>query len=167
MKALFLVCTKLLGLLGLYWASATLVQVGPFVVSSLSGRLEDNSHTVWFICSFASYSILSFALAVVLLVKTEWVATALRIPDDPLPQSAHADQVLRIGILLLGLYFVIASFPSLVRTVLEMSRDSWRYVGIHSLQMPKLVANALQFLLGLILVLKPASVLNALNNNSK
>jgi hypothetical protein len=117
MKKIFVVACKIIGLLQLYWAFATLVQVG-FAFSMMKDLTETGAKNVMWLAGTILYIVLAFAVAYAMIFRTDALGRIVGIPDDPdsgrlPPQEA----LLKTGILLIGVYFVLVPIPGIVKHI--------------------------------------------------
>ena len=124
MRNLFIVAAKLLGLLQLFAALAYVTQ-SAFALGVYRAWVEAQL-SIYSSSMFAVWGIfilLSFSLAWVLVAQTEWLADRLRIRGDQESADLSDSRILRIGVKLLGFFFIASSLPylgsSLVRAIYE------------------------------------------------
>ncbi|MFH0954420.1 MAG: hypothetical protein V1873_08835 [Verrucomicrobiota bacterium] len=119
MKKLFIVASKLVGILALYWAIGTIVQIG-FALSTMSRMPEElRLQGSWWLLGTIAYGALTLLLAYALLFKTELLAEVLKITDDsgisPLPP---VENIVHAGAILIGAYVLLLAIPDLGRHLL-------------------------------------------------
>lgn len=115
MKKLFLVACKIIGLLQLYWAFATLLQVG-FALSMTMNSAEAAPRNALWLVGTVLYSLLAFAVAYTMIFRTDALYRIAGLPDDPDSVTVPPQNVLlKTGILLIGVYFVLVPIPGIVR----------------------------------------------------
>ena len=161
MKNIFIIACKLIGLLQLYWSFATLMQIGFAMSATFSAAANDRMDIVTWLSGTILSSALSFFVAYLLIFKSEAIARFVRVPDDKTALSIPAEEsALRIGILLLGLYFLLGSIPRVTRDI----ADAIRYIDgpqLHTTLL-KTAGSVGQVILALFVILKPKKVLNYL-----
>jgi len=129
MRNLFFVVAKLLGLLQIF-ASFAYVTQSALAIGVYRSWVENqlSIYTTWTIYVWGLFIILSLSLAWVLVAKTEWLADRLRIPDHMNNADLRDGRVLRLGVKLLGFYFLGHAVPYLgailIRSIYEHHGDS-------------------------------------------
>ena len=119
MKKLFVVACKIIGLLQLYWAFATLLQVG-FALSMTRNSVEAAPQNAMWLVGTVLYSLLAFAVAYVMIFRTNALCRIAGLPDEPDSAKAPPQEVLlKTGILLIGLYFVLVPIPGIVKHIAD------------------------------------------------
>lgn len=124
MKRLFIVGVKLLGLLCLWWAIFTTLQI-----ISYGGMILglDRPGTRWVLAAILygtgllAYVVFSIWFAVVLLFRTEWVAEKVGLGEDTqLPGWPEEKKLLILGVVLLGLYVLADAIPGFAKSLLSL-----------------------------------------------
>lgn len=119
MKKIFVIACKIIGLLQLYWAFATLLQIG-FAFSMWKDAAEGTPQNVAWLAGTVLYSFLSFAVACIMIFKTDRLASIVGLHDHyesvDLPSQ---EALLRTGILLIGIYFVLVPIPGIVKHIVD------------------------------------------------
>lgn len=155
MKKLFLVFAKLLGMYQLYSALLGTLQLIAMVAMSMHG-VPNFAVFLLGLAGMLLYLVVSLAIAWVLIVQTEWLATKVGIRDDePVPELAKVP-ALHVGICLIGVFVSIQAVPHISR-VLMTFRNVWAHAS-PDLLWSQLLPSVLQLALGLFLALKPGSV---------
>ena len=156
MKKLFVVFAKLLGLVQLYLALLTatqLVVMLGMVVRTDQIPLRD---VLLGGVGLAIYLAVSLAIAWLLLAKTDWLAAKVGIRDETPIEGLERLPALIVGICLIGVFVTVESLPRLARILIDLQR-AWHY-GPHQLIWGQLAPVLLQLLLGLVLALRPNTV---------
>ncbi len=156
MKPLFLVLAKLTGLLHLYWTVALLLQMAMmFSTVGEMGSLETGAK-VGAVFAALLYSVLAIWIAWILLVRTDWLAGKLGIPDSVAIEIPAPATFLLVGVQLIGLYVAVDSIPDLVRALIYH-----RTIAAH-LRLFDVISNLLAplilLLLGLFLAFRASRV---------
>jgi hypothetical protein len=109
MRRVFVVFAKLLGLLQIYWGLSYLVSITFFMrqMSDMGG------FSPFF--GLALYCVLSFGIAWILLLRTEWLADKLDIKAEGPEFSMSADATLRVGMKIAGAFMLAKSLPNFVK----------------------------------------------------
>jgi len=121
MRNIFVVGAKLIGLTYLF----SLIGIVPAAINTITWS-PANPMTEHFsrVGSAVGYSIYFAGLAVVvylLLVRSEWLAGVLRIPDSgPTVDSINARTGLQIGLILVGLYILVTTVPDMLQEVVSV-----------------------------------------------
>ena len=114
MRRVFVVFAKLLGLLQIYWGLSYLLSITFFM-----RQMPDMEEFSPFF-GFALYCVLSFGIAWILLVRTEWLADRLAIKEEGPEFSLSADEALRVGMKIVGILLLSKSLPRLVQFGFEL-----------------------------------------------
>jgi len=122
-RQLFIVLAKIVGLLNLLQAMINLM--GIFRVWGLMEQQPEAGLAM--LVGYVFVILMQIALVYVLLVRTEWLAGRVGLEPEP---SIHLqrDEVLFIGIKLIGLYWLASALPSLISGVAVMA------VNYHEIQ---------------------------------
>jgi len=119
MKKLFVVACKVIGLLQLYWAFATLLQVG-FALSMTRHSTEAAPQNSMWLLGTVLYSLLAFAVAYAMIFRTDALCRIAGLPDDMDSTKVPPQEVLlKTGILLIGVYFVLVPIPRIVKHIAD------------------------------------------------
>ena len=145
MRNLFLVGAKLLGMLGLYWTILIIPQIG-FLLGANAQMNEDNFSGAWMFSGLLLYFLLSLAFGLILIFRTEKVADLLRIKKAEVQEiKPKTDDMLRIGIILVGIFLLASAIPKLTKTIFVMAQS---LSGLMSIYSSDLISSILQICLG-------------------
>ena len=115
MRQLFLVLAKLLGLLQIVWALPLLASLTMFLATMGMVSESLHQHRAAQIANTLAFSVFYLAMAWVLLFRSEWLADKLKIQDDAEPRELREIVILRAGVKLIGLFFVVSAIPEAAR----------------------------------------------------
>jgi len=168
MKGLFIVACKVLGLFQLYFAMGTIAQVGVWLSMKVYSSPEGGMLTPSFYWTLI-HSFLSFALAFILLFKTDLLVRITGLSEsESIPQLPSPENLLRIGILLLGVFLVFRSIPDLIKQIFRLHK----YIGVKLLHkdgfvdsdwLSAVLGAFCQFVLALLLLLKPDAIIKRIS----
>lgn len=157
MRRLFLVLTKLVGLLQVYWAFVNFMQIGFAISMMIHSEPTQIGQLLFGLIGVVLYFCLSLGMAWLLLARTDWIADKLKISDEGESGIPQDDVILRTGVKLIGLYVTVYAIPELAKALLESQVFiSWQ-VGIHF--WTKILPAAIQLGLGLFFTFKSSKVL--------
>lgn len=158
MRRLFVVFAKLLGLLQIYWALLTFVQIGfVFTMFDHSGSNQSGQILASLIGTFL-YFAMALGMAWLLLVRTEWLANKLKIQaDDQLPTLSD-DTILHAGIKVVGIYILVNAIPILMQTVFLATTQDMRGYSF-SPAWTNVISSVLQVILALPLIIRTHDVI--------
>ncbi len=130
MRRLFIVGTKLLGLLCLWWAIFLTLQIISFSsVMFLGGQTSDSYGVIGVllhVIGLLAYFVLAIWFANVLLFRTCWIAEKVGLDkDSELPGWPEEHKLLSLGIVLLGFYVLAHAIPEFVKSSLTLLGDFW------------------------------------------
>jgi hypothetical protein len=153
MRALTTVGLKLMGISSLYWATG-------FVPSLFSALfMFSNPHPglnpVWYVAQIVTYFGINVLFALVLLFRTEWVVAKLQIPPEPISLSIAASELLRVGLVLVGVFAIIhalSEFGGILFSAIQDSRMPNQPSGFSSYHMGRMIEVLLELLLGAIVI---------------
>jgi len=114
MKNVFFVGCKIVGLLQLYWACGTLIQLG-FALSLMQSSAQTGPIGA-VLSGTILYALFTFSVAYAMIFRTAALARIVGIPDSPdsVPMAPQA-ALLKTGILLLGVYFALVPIPAIFK----------------------------------------------------
>lgn len=163
MRRLFVVLGKLLGILAVYWALIIIPQVA-FAISILGA--ESEVPPIVTLVSMLVAFFASLCLGILLLFKTETIATFLRIPPDTENATASPDALLQTGLILIGVYMLVNALPQFLSFLTEILMKYDRnlpykmQVELHNVYtIGRFLSLALEILMSIYLVVlsKPAT----------
>ena len=105
MRALAIVGLKLMGVSSLYrvaWSIASITNV-----MAMFSNPHPGINPVWYVAKSVVIFGLNVLFTLVLLLRTEWIVTKLHIPDEPLTSSVSASELLRVGLVIIGVVAVM------------------------------------------------------------
>ena len=105
MRALAIVGLKLMGVSSLYRAIGLITSITS--VLALLSNPHPGINPLWYIAQFVVIFVINVIFALTLLFRTEWIVTKLHIPDEPLRSSVSAPEILRIGLVIVGVITLI------------------------------------------------------------
>jgi len=164
MRSLATVGLKLIGVLGIYWTAQFLPLLIMWGSSLFSARGYPQEGTVSFnTWIWVLMIIISASYSVTLLVRTPWVIKALRFPEESHSSSIEPFQLLRIGFVLLGAYCLMEAIPALGTAIYTMNNGFLPNMANHAtnFDLTRIIAPALKFLLGCILLGKAERFANS------
>jgi hypothetical protein len=155
MRRLFITLAKLIGLLQLYWAIVTVVQIGSFVDILLHG--DATTPYRWHFATLMGtvfYLVLSLGAAWVCIKKTDWLANKLGLPDSCASGEVVVKEgdLLRTGVKLIGVYILAYAIPAFVRTMFGYGLFSGGKIGTDF--WTNIIPSALQLFLGAFLAIR-------------
>lgn len=158
MRRLFIVLAKIFGLLQLYWALATFMQVG-FAISmmSRSSVMDDGGQYIAGLAGTVIYFVVSVGVALILLIRTDWLADKLKIQADGESGEIKEGTLLRSGVKLIGVYIVAHAIPSFARTVTDYGLLAGGILESHF--WTRIIPAVLPLVLGTLLAIRADRVL--------
>ena len=153
MKNLFIVGSKLLGILFVYWALIIIPQIG-FVTTVLSEQPSGSPGSVppevMLLTVFMAF-ITSILLAALLLFKTERLSQFLKVPSDETSiLKLSFESIIRLGLVLIGVYILIDAMPEITRLIIESFKYSNLLDSFHGVG--RLVSLVLRLIMALYIV---------------
>lgn len=159
MRTLFIPLAKLLGIFLVFRPLCYLAYMLYYWVLSRAGVGQEPVQTA-FMLSFHMH-IVGLVLGLVLVFKTEKIATVFKIPPDTTDSIViNSDSVLRVGLVLIGVYIAIQAAPALVGAVVFILQQSGRTSGVYQ---DKFWTSMLQTVLGICLVFQARRLAEFLN----
>ena len=167
MRHVFIVIAKLIGLFQIYWSLTWTCSL--FMLYGQMTAIESvamRQISMWSATVLGCATLLGFGLGWMLLVKTTWLADKLKIPADaPLP-AVSDDAVLRVGVKLIGIYFLARAIPEIVGGTVSVNSYGYMAGGIPAVWI-KLVPVALTLVIALLLTIRTDSVLGLIHRGEK
>ena len=182
MRTIFIAVGRVFGLVQVYYGLAYVTSMLPALrmmqratvgtAGEVTARTFSGTSVALTTGSMVATLLLTFGVAWLLLFRTDWLASKLKVPEQDAQTPLSADAILHVGARLLGLFVIIQAVPVLVgqlgRTISAIQqvvslRDSMGsgvmermiFDGIWS----GLVAPGVKLALGLVLTLKTDAVL--------
>jgi len=161
MRRIFIIATKLLGLSQLF-----LVLTQSLSLMLILKVLAKDGNSIYIMIGVMAgilFVTISLIFAGLLVLRTEYIADLLHISDDREPASLQYDQLLYIGVKLIGLYIFIRGIPSLAKAVflfkqmMDLGRFMWSGIT------PPLV----QLLIGVLVLIFTQPLLKLITLDSK
>ena len=141
MRNLFLAGAKLLGILALYWAILIIPQIG-FFLSVRTTMSEGNYSGTWLFSGIVLSFILPLIFGLILIFRTEKIADILKIKESKEQEfKSKQDDILRIGIILVGIFLVASAIPKFAKIIFQMAQSSMGHMSIHT---SELISSILQ-----------------------
>ena len=155
MRELTTLGLKLLGILGLYWAATIMPQIG-MALSMLVGNSAHGYSASWYLASLVAWFVISLLFAILLLSRTGWIVSKLRVPSDSIqahfPSPSH---LLRAGLVLIGVFAILESVPDLIQALYEASQFG-EWPGYH--RWARFIGGASKLVLALIVIGRSAQL---------
>ncbi len=150
MKKIFCVAAKLVGIFALFSALPLLVQIGYSLDDFLRSGMEGGR-----ILGYGLYFGVVCFFVYLLIFKTEAVAAFLRIEDGEIQGLPPYEQLLKLGIILVGLFLFTTRAPMLFAVLFA------------SVKLPSILPWIVELLLAAILVFFPNRVIAIVNRKAQ
>ena len=121
MKRHFLIACKIIGVLQLYWAFSTFLQIGFAVGMAQTAPDMAPQRALWIVAT-SLYSILSFGVAYLLIFETERLAYFVGVRDETEAPSQPPSTLLRVGLQVLAVYFLLSPIPNIFKQLSDAIR---------------------------------------------
>ena len=159
MREITIVSLKLLGVLGIYWALAVVPQIG-MGLSVLHSASSNGVHAGWYFFSMLSSFIVTVLFAVVLLTRTEWIASRLKFPSSNGGLTSFSPtHALRVGFVLVGVFVLLEAAPELVQVLYEASQFG-ESPGYH--RWARIIGAVAKLVLAVSLIIRSRSLADAI-----
>ncbi|MDP8234810.1 MAG: hypothetical protein P9M08_00345 [Candidatus Erginobacter occultus] len=147
MRNLFVVFSKILGLLCIYWAILTIPSVG-LLVGSYDSQAEPFGFRFLIVMAITFSLYLLFAW--ILLLRTDKLADLLKIREGQEQVSRFSpESLLCVGVILVGIYLLASAIPQFIKTFAIALKSSRGFSDIHRLS--QLLSTIVQMALGVVL----------------
>ncbi len=144
MRKTFVVLAKLMGLYLLFFTTQYFFSL-TMMLSIASGNATNSRFFMSIFFSLIGLCLL-FVIIWTLIFRTDWLADKVRVPDEPLPNMNH-QMVLRVGIILLGIYFLFGAFTALFN--IATSAASFKELqGSHAMILRQIITTLFKVALG-------------------
>ncbi len=164
MRAIFIAGGKLLGLLMFYWAINVIPQFG-FWVSMREDWVADGIAAGWLPGAMALQLLVTIGFGWILVFRTERLADLFKIRETEKGElRPEVGELLRVGIIVIGVYLLATAIPKLAERVIEVFRYG---AGLWEFHFSRLIEILLQILLGLWLALSSRRVAGLIANWEK
>ena len=131
MRPLFIVVSKICGLLQVYAGVTYLIMVLPLVgmlrhaPDSAEAEMVTKTmfHGEYIRLSFVSLGAMvavTFGVAWLLVFRADWLADKLKIPDADTPTSSSVAAILYAGVKLIGLFIIVQGIPLLAQGLFQL-----------------------------------------------
>ena len=182
MRSIFIAVSKVFGLIQVYEALLLIVGMVSIIhglfYASFSGVADFGMTWLFGIGSVVLSFLIYLGLAWLLIFKTEWLADKLRIPEQIGIDVPPRDQLLFIGIVLVGLYISVIGLAEFGSTFLSVILKSSETFGFQVTTPPRgllswffysflltLLGPGLKLTLGLLFVFKVHRVISWITRN--
>jgi len=157
MRNTAIIALKLLGILCIYWAAASFVEIGLAITTPLFSRgLPFSISVAWvFLAVWLFLAVIPVFLAWMLLFRTDWIIARLKLPVEASPACImEPSQLLRVGLVVLGAFTIIQALPEMGRTLYMLGQSLSPHFPASSSQNYRgsCISAALKFLLGCIVI---------------
>ena len=144
MRNIFLAGAKLLGILGLYWAILIIPQIGFFL--GIQNPINEEYYSIsWIFSGIFLYFLLSLVFGLILIFRTEKIADMLKIKEPEKQEfKPKADDMLRIGIILVGIFLLASAIPEFAKIIFRLAQSS---MPLSSYNTSELISSILQICL--------------------
>ncbi|XHR30355.1 MAG: hypothetical protein ACFUZC_07295 [Chthoniobacteraceae bacterium] len=154
MRALAIVGLKLMGVSSLYRATGIISMIAS-VLAMLSNP-HPGINPLWLIVQAVVIFVINVLFALVLLFRTERIVTWLRIPDEPLRSSIAASELLRVGLVIVG---VIALIDAISESSSILFNATQIFHATHQMMnLGPAVKVLVEFVLGFVVIGKSRSI---------
>jgi hypothetical protein len=190
MRTLFIAVSRVFGLLQVYYGLAYITSMVPALamirrttrgdVGEVFARSFSGAPVVLATGGMVATLVLTFGVAWLLLVRTDWLADKLALPELDAQPPLSPDSILHVGARLLGLYVVIQTGPVLVGQLGTTISEIRQIVGLSDSigvgRMERMfigriwsgfAAPGLKLALGLLLVFKTDSVMKWIDTTTR
>ncbi len=158
MRTLFIPLAKLLGIFLVFQPLCYIAYMLYWVLSRAAVGQESVQSTL--VLSFPMY-IVGLVLGLILIFKTEKIAAFLKIPPDSAGSIViNSDSVLRVGLMLIGVYTVVQAVPTLIGALVFILQQTGKTPSVYQ---DKFWTSMLQTVLGISLVLQARRLAEFLN----
>lgn len=167
MRRIFIVLAKLIGLLQLYWGLTYLASI-PVFMGQMTG-IESNFGGGFLakqVGGLLCYALISFAMAWLMLARTDWLAGRLNIQTDDQFPVVSDDVVLKAGIKIVGVYILVHAIPSLVKSVADSSSLALEGGWFRAI-MSNILSPLLRAVISLLLLIRTEMVLSLIARGEK
>ena len=153
MRALAIVGLKLTGVSSLYQVAANIASITGVMI--MLSNPHPGINPVWIIAQSVAFFVLSVLFAFVLLLRTEWIVAKLQIPDEPLTSSVSASELLRVGLVIIGVIAVMNALSesgSILYNMIQNMQSNARFSQCFSLDVGPAIKALLQLLLAFVVI---------------
>ncbi len=163
MRALAIVGLKLMGVSSLCGT----IGVISMIANVLAIRSYPNSgiNPLWLILQVVVVFVINLLFTLVLLFRTEWIVTQLHIPDEPLRSSVAAPELLRVGLVIVGVIALINAISESSSVLFNMAQS---FNGTHPVLVNwgPAVKVLVEFVLGFVVIGKSRSIASRVFSDS-
>jgi hypothetical protein len=153
---------KLLGVWILFLAVQYLgILLSAFVIPSITNppHVGDRMGDLWQTSgTFLIIFITNLVFGLFVLFRADWIAKKLRFPDSVPSTKITPTQVLQIGLVLLGIYFMLQSTPVLIRWIWNVVINDYSGTSVWYGLGEKFIPSLVTFLLAGALARWPAKI---------
>ncbi len=122
MRNLFLAGAKILGLLSIFWSISYIPSIGWAIVQARTGTMSANAGAILNV--YLGFAVL-IIFGLILLFRTEKLATLLKVREESEKEiKLPASEILRIGFIFIGIYFLGKAIPEFFKTFYILSKSS-------------------------------------------
>lgn len=152
MRNLFIVGSKLLGLLCLYWTFGEIAQIG-VALTQLPSLQSMGTHPVWYIFSIACYMLIHLLFGLVLIIRADWLADVVRVPDTSAATGAVTPAVLLYTLLIaLSVFVMLMAIPKMASGLFHWIEANQYGRPLAPYEIGELLGSGTQLLLAFIVI---------------
>ncbi|MBI2440175.1 MAG: hypothetical protein HYV35_02270 [Lentisphaerae bacterium] len=174
MRSLFIVVSKVFGLIQVYGGMAYLFTLPPMLHMLGQQSGSEDAHTIVYTSfygepitltaiSLVAMLLLTFGVAWLLIFRAAWLADKLSIPETDAISSFPVERILYTGIKLIGLFVIVQGIPHLTQAVCQM-----RYtMPFRAYMWSSVTAPLIRIAIGVILVIKTSAIIKLVMGKEK
>lgn len=155
MRALAIVGLKLMGVSSLYRAAGFISSITN--VLAVFSTHPPGINSFWLIANAVAIFVINVVFALVLLLRTEWIVAKLHIPDEPLRSSVTASELLRVGLIIIGVLAIMDALSesgSILFNMIQNMQFNARFPQGIPLNMGPVVKALLELVLAFVVICK-------------
>jgi len=118
MRSMFVVGAKLVGVVLCFRVASSFLKLAFLMISLIGDQWEEvRGLFAWTAAAYFEV-VIEILFVFVLLFRTDWLAERLKVREEPLGVKLPAvDELVRIGIRLMGVYVLVVTAPALVTAI--------------------------------------------------
>ena len=166
MRPFFITGCKLLGIFAIYWTFITIPKVSGGLWAAIDAARRGSTDAFLFyryLFESIFLFLISLSFACLLIFRTDWLANRLSVIEKSDDEKYNYASLLKIGIILLGLYIFLINIPSVVVIIYELTKYTDYDFTNTSVYIGRVIYLFVTIVLSILIVLKSDTIVRLIH----